>query len=226
MLFVICGEDTAASRNHYLSVLEEYKKKNYEVTSLQVSQIEEVNRWLGESVGLFSEKRIFSSQGINKKIRRDSKVLLEELKKISESKEIELIDWEEVSQRDLKFAKLAKVKEWKPSESIFSFLDSVYPGNKSDALEKLKILSETEDMVFIFTMVCRHIRTLLLISTDNPPKTLQSWQLYKLKKQSSAWDSDRLIQLYEGLGKIDISQKTSGPFSLHNSLDILLVHFL
>lgn len=227
MLTIICGEDVISSRNYLQTLKQQYLLKNFEVKNISVQEIESISLWLGESQSLFFTKRIFFSEYLNRHIRRDNKKLLAELKKIEKLKDVELIDWESVSLWELKLAKVGNVKEFKPRESIFKLLDSLYPTNKSTFLSLLLSTTIDIDEHFIFTMVVRYVRNLIVIKMGSIPLKMQSWQAQKLKLQASFWKSQNLFNFYEALFKIEIGTKTSTtPYSIKNSLAILACHFL
>ena len=143
-------------------------------------------------------------------------------------KAIEAVTWEEeISSRELKFPKGPLVKEFKPSQNIFKLQDSLYPGNLKNFLLIINELSASVDENFIFIMLLRHLRNLLLIKSGTVSSRLQPWQVAKLKSQAAHWQIDKLANFYDSFHKIDVSQKTSAnPYSLKKSLDILSVYYL
>ena len=227
MLTIICGEDIIASRNYFVSLRKDYSSKGFEIKSLKFEEIGEISRWLAESASLFFQKKVFFTEHLNKKIKKDSKQLTSELEKIAKMKDVELIDWEEVSQWELKLKKIGKVKEFKPSQSIFKLLDSLFPGNRKEFVSMLYRLGENLDENFIFIMLARLVRNLIIVKEGAVPQKIQSWQIYRLKSQASRWKIENLVNFYEALFKIEVGQKTSSnPFSVKESLAILACHFL
>lgn len=227
MITIICGEDTASSRAYYRVKQEEYAKKGIEVRTIDAGDIATINTWLGESPGLFFEKHIFFSEGLNKKIRRDSKTLISEIKKLSDSGQVEIIIWEPVSARTLKIGKFGTVKEFKPKESVFKLLDLIKPGGASSFLPQLNLLCVSYDPSFVFAMISRHVRLLIVVKTGVRSSSLPSWQYAKLAQQAAVWKTENIIAFYEGLHRIDVGQKTGGAaFSVKDALDILAIHFL
>ena len=227
MLTIICGEDTIASRNYFVSLKKDFLAKGFEIRGIKFEEIKEISRWLADSPTLFSQKKVFFSENLNKKIKKDSKNILAELQKIDKMDNVELIDWESVSLRELKFTRLGKTKEFKPDQSIFKLLDSLYPGNKSNFITLLERLTQDLDENFVFIMLTRYVRNLILVKDGANPAKMQSWQIYKLKSQAKHWKIENLVNFYEALFKIEIGLKTSSnPFSVKESLDILACHFL
>ena len=227
MITVICGEDLVSSRNYYSDLKNKYREKNYDVKEIVPSQIEEVQKGLGESLSLFSEKIVFFTQGLNKIISRKTSIkhLIEVLVK---NKNIKIIDWEEgIGARFLKFPKTVTIKVFKPYQTIFILLDSCYPTNKKNFINQINSLPDKVEDGFIFYMLTKHIRTLLIVKSGEKPSGMFDWQLYKLKNQVSYWSLEKLILFYENLHKIDLINKTSkNPFSIRSSLDLLAYYLL
>ena len=227
MLTIICGEDTIASRNYFVSLKKDFLTKGFDIRDIKFEEIKEIPRWLAESPTLFFQKKVFFSENLNKKIKKDNKSMLAELQMVNQMSNADLIDWEGVSVRELKFSKLGKIKEFKPDQSIFKLLDALYPGNRSDFIKLLGRLTQDLDENFVFIMLTRYVRNLILVKEGVNPAKLQSWQVYKLKSQTKQWKIENLVNFYEALFKIEIGLKTgSNPFSIKKSLDILACHFL
>ena len=227
MLTIICGEDTSASRSYFASLKKEYSKKGYEIRDIAYQNIESINLWSSESPSLFGDKKVFFSEKLNKYFRKDNPAFTSQLQKIAKTKEIEMVDWEDVSLWELKLKKIGSVKEFKPNQTIFKLQDALYPGNRQGFISLLESLSENMDENFIFIMLVRYVRNLIIIKEGGMPAKMQSWQTYKLKSQVSHWKTENLVNFYEALFKIEIGLKTgSNPFSIKESLEILACHFL
>lgn len=227
MLTIICGEDTITSRNYFTSLKKNFSSKGFEIRDVKYEEVGNITRWLADSPTLFFKKRVFFSENLNKKIKRDSKTILKELQDIEKMKDVELIDWEGVSQWELKLKKLGRVKEFKPDKTIFKLLDTLYPGNRTVFISLLDSLGQKLDENFIFIILVRYVRNLIIIKEGAVPPRMQPWQTYKLKSQADRWKSENLVNFYEALFKIDVGLKTSSnPFSIKESLAILACHFL
>lgn len=227
MFTVICGEDVISSRNYLRELQSAYREKSIEIQNIGLDEVPEITRWLGDSPTLFSEKKILCTQFLDKKIKKDNKKMLDELVKITGLKDVELIDWEDASSRDLKIAKIGRVKEFKPSKTIFKLLDMVYPGNKAAFLTSLNVLSNDVDENFIFLMLVRNVRNLILAKQEIVPPRMQSWQFGKLRHLAKFWKLETLLHFYEALMRIDIASKTGkSPYSMKESLDILACYYL
>jgi len=229
MLTIICGEDSTTSFNYYSSLKKNYLDKSYEILDVSSSDLENITSWLGQSQSLFSQKKIFFTQNINKRLSRKLNLKINKVvEKLIKDKSVEVVDWEEeIPSRELKFPKATVVKEFKPAQNIFKLQDSLYQGNLKNFIYALNQLAETVDENIIFYMLVKHIRNLLTVKSGQSISRLQPWQLAKLSKQAKNWEEKKLLGFYQGLHRIDISTKTSSnPFSLKKSLDILACYFL
>jgi hypothetical protein len=223
MLTIICGEDSVASRDYFINLKKAYSAQGYEVYHLPANELQEINRWLAHSPSLFAQKRVFFTENLNK-----NRKINQSIYQLTDTKETEIIDWEDgVTLRELKITKGAVTKEFKLPTSIFKLLDTCYPDNLKTFLNILHELPSKMEDGFIFIMLVKHIRNLLLIKSGEPVGALQSWQIAKLKAQARHWRLDQLFTFYDGLYRIEVATKTStNPFDIRGSLDILACYFL
>jgi len=229
MLTIVCGEDSISSYNYIVDLKRSYREKDYEIYHINSSDFEEVSKWMGESSSLFSQKKVYFTQGLNKKINKKTGIkFISMLEKLILSKEVEIIDYEENTQaRFLKVSKGVVIKEFKPSQNIFKLQDSLIPDNFKQFHEMIQKLKENTDQFFLFTMISRHVRNLLLVKMGKTPSGMFSWQAAKLKSQASKWTELNLLSFYDGFHRIDKAVKTNGnPYSVADSLDILVSYYI
>lgn len=228
MLTIVCGEDTIASREYFMKLKQDYLTKKVDVSNVLAKEILNQITQSSRAQGLFTDTTVFFTEHLNSfLVKTKDKRVTEEFEKIAKSKDIEIVVWEEATSRDLKISKLTRVKEFKPQKNIFQLLDACHPGNKSTFIDVLEKISEYQDEFFIFTMLTRHTRTLILARKNKFSSRVQSWQKGKLTSQAKKWEIDHLVGFYEGLSRIDQSIKISStPFGAKESLDILACYFL
>lgn len=227
MIIVVCGEDIIASRDYYNKLRLDSQAKGYGISFISSSDVSEIPKWLSLAPSLFSQKSVYFTEHLNKKIGRGTDALKKDIESIARDKSTILHVWEEVSARELKFGKTATIKEFKPSTSIFKLLDNFLPKNKNSFLSSLKTLAMDQDIPFIYLMLVRHVRKLILARESIFEGTVQSWQKDRLRSQALLWPEEKLLALYDTLFRIDISMKSGAtPFTLRQSLDIMAVHFL
>lgn len=229
MLTIICGEDSVASRNYFTDQQKILREKDFEIVNVDYHQVLELDETGSSEISLFASKRAYFTQSLNKKVfKKMSDRNEKKIKAIIASKEIQVFDWEEeTSSRDLKSIKGIIIKEFKPDKNIFKLLDSCYPGNLKTFIDTLNTLSESTEDIFIFIMLARHMRNILIIKMGEKIPKLMSWQIGKLANQAKYWELKNLINFYQGLHRIDVNSKTNGtPFSVKKSLDILACYYL
>lgn len=229
MLTIICGEDSISSRNYFLEQQKIFTEKGFEIVNLDAKLVLELDDSQASSASLFSQKRVYFTNSLNKKVLKKLNFKSEKkIKDIINSKVIQLFDWEEeTSSRDLKSIKGIVVKELKPSQTIFKLLDSCYPGNLKQFITILQTISQSSEDIFIFIMLARHMRNILITKQGERLPKLMSWQIAKLSNQAKYWKQENLINFYQGLHRIDVNAKTSNsPYSIKKSLDILACYYL
>ncbi len=229
MLFIVCGEDNVASRDYFLELQQEYIEKGNDVRKVAAAELETVLADSSAGPNLFGQQQVFLTENVDKAVsRKKGNKAFELLEKIGRIKDVALLDWEDgVGQRELKIATLGKVKEFKPSTNIFKLLDACYPSNLQSFINLLQSVSTPQNEMFIYIMLRRHFRNLLLVSAKADMPGLQAWQAGKLKRQASLWQTDKLVSFYDRLISLDISLKTGkNAYSLRHSLELLSCYYL
>ena len=229
MLTIICGEDSITSRNYFVDQQKLLKEKDFEIVNVDYHQVLELDETGSSESSLFTTKRAYFTNSLNKKVfKKISERNEKKIKGLIASKEIQIFDWEEeTSSRDLKSIKGIIIKEFKPSQNIFKLLDSCYPGNLKQFITILKTISESTEDIFIFIMLARHMRNILITKLGERLPKLMSWQIAKLSNQAKYWKQENLINFYQGLHRIDVNSKTNRtPYSIKESLDILACYYL
>lgn len=206
MIFVICGEDVVAARNH---LTESLKKLDGEPQTLTIEDVIGLSGQESQPLTLFT-KPVYLLENASKKItRKGSGDLYKALQSISRNPEITLYIWENgLSKREIKTGDLGLVKEFKPSSSVFTLLDLCFPSNLGRFMHEFAALTTPQTELFLHIMLTRHIRTLLLIKIGEVPPRMQSWQLGKLKAQAARWDEQKLLDFYEKMLSIEVQLKT------------------
>lgn len=228
MLTIVCGEDQISSRNYYQKLRSGHISRGHEVVDISKQNFDQLSRVILEKPSLFANQQAFFSEHLVKHIKKHkSKSLLEEIDRLISDKTITWIDWESYSGREITNPKKANIQDFKLPLSIFNFLESIYPSNLENVSLQLKKLSETLDEGFIFTMTCRHIRQMIICTTQNGINVIPPWQYRKLKEQAVLWDTQKLVSFYSGLARLDSSIKTSSnAFGILKSLEVLLLYFI
>lgn len=233
MIYIFCGEDTLTSRAQYLKEIEKYKASSAEIVSVAASSIVEVYKGISQNLNLFSGQTVFCVEnlekfGFKKSTKAKADKTYEALLSLAQNKDVILLDFEDGKQaRQLKLKDLAKVVESKPSMSIFKLVEECFPENRNSFIQSLRVVCQTQDEQFIFIMLYRHVRQLIMAQDREGLAKLPPWQKFKIIAQSKKWQIQRLMDFYNGLIKIEVTSKTSSnPYGIANSLEILACHYL
>lgn len=231
MLTIIAGEDTATSRQKLQELKEQYRQKGYSIDVVSTADIPDLLKNADGVTNLFGQESIYIAENVSSKYKGRAKTPYKEaVQLIAKSNSIHLIDWEEgKSAYDLTTIKKIATTfyEAKPPKNIFELLDACFPGNLDSFLKTLAIVNTSQDIGFIYALLCRHVRKLYLASEGIIDSKTPPWQRGKLSFQAKKWDPKKLQKYYEGLARIDISMKTNTtPYDLRESIELLVCYYL
>ncbi len=230
MLIIYCGEDSARSRLEYQNLLADYKKKGYVSESIKASEMKNVLLQGSEVHTLFDQQLIYTTDNLNKQLgRKGQDKTIDLLAEIAKDEKQIIIDWEDgSSQRELKIATLAtKIKEFKADKNIFQLLDAFLPTKRKAFLDLFASLTSPQNEMFIYIMLIRHVRKLILAQEGVFPARVLPWQRGKLEQQAKAWKQEDLVNFYQKLLHLEILLKTGkNPYTLSESIDILSCYYL
>lgn len=229
MIHLFHGENTEASRQELSQLREKYMNKEVVVLdgrTLSVTDLVQAT----ESASLFQTERLviienLFSQQLSKK-NTDSKPFLNILSLLP--KNIEAVFWEakELPKTTISlFPKTTDIALFKPHRVIFSFVESLIPGNTREMLSHFEASLKNDAPELIFVMLVRQIRYLLLIKDMGLKVTgLSPWQKSKFMRQAEKFTVSDLLSLYQKLLDIDVTIKTGiSPFSLSRELRLFLL---
>ena len=99
------------------------------------------------------------------------------------------------------------VKQFKTPIIVFKLVEQIYPQNINQALVLLRTALQKESAEFLFAMIIRQLRLMLLVKADQKIPGAP-WMIGKLKKQASHFDTFKLQNLYQQLYTLDKRIKT------------------
>jgi DNA polymerase III delta subunit len=227
------GEQLVASRHQLTELIKQARQQGLDVVrvegkSLELGKLEEV---LG-STSLFGQKKLLVIEELHslpKSKRKDQ--LIEMIATAAAdpvlSESLSLILWEKraLTATMLKAFPKALIQEFKLSNQLFKWLESLSP-QKTSKPAQLKLFHQvllTEDAFLCLTMLIRQIRLLIQIKDGGKPAGAP-FMIAKLSKQAQLFTLEQLLKIHRSLLEIDLKQKTSGSLlSLEQELDLLLL---
>jgi len=231
MKILIHGNHITKSRQERLDLLDEAKKGEKEVRIFDGKNVSlgEVKDLLA-SQSLFLGSQIIFIDDLIGKIKLRGKAKNETLEFLNETSGVDVILWEgkEITKGVVKRINSFEDRGFKIPNLMFKFVDGlgVNIGESGDLLKELLI---TEDPIFIFSMIVRQIRLLLLVAgngDDGPSdyKRLASWQIGKLRSQAFSFNDEGLRYIFERCLIIDGETKTGqSSYNIKISIERLLV---
>ncbi len=227
MFLLVLGEDVTASRNYIHSLKKGYKEKQHRVLDVSPSDLEtELKNEM--DISLFGEPTIYFTTGLLGHWSKRKVKHADGMKTLLDHQTLKVINWEDgKSMYDFKLKSAPHIKEFKLSTSVFDLQDMLVPGKKVAFIDKLNKLKDTQDPFMLYTLIHRHARLMLLLSTGQNPGRVNPYVKSKAESQARKWESSKLSQFYLGLTKIDQAVKTSNtPYSIPQSLEILACYYL
>ncbi len=231
MLTIVCGEDIATARNNFLSLKEKYKEKGYLLQDIELAAVPDVYKNAQGFVDLFGRESVYVTNNLSSSYKGRIKTEIKEIiAKISTDQKFHILDWE-VGKSAYDLSAIKKITssffEFKLSKTIFQLLDAAYPGNLKEFLTTLNIVSASQDIIFIYTLLWRHVRKMILAQKNVFDNKTQPWQRGRITSQARVWKEHQLLNFYSGLIRIDYGMKTgSSTFDIKESIEILGCYYL
>lgn len=214
---LIHGEDSAKAYEKFRTLVDGAKAKGFEIIN-----IDDIHKIVSQS--LFEEKLVFTLDKPNKIKQNDWKWLEKEAPKYNSNL---LICYEGNAPAILikNLPKNAKKERFDLPKIIFTFLDSLYPGNSKQSLTLLNDLTQNEPIELVFHLLSRHLRDLYWIKISPKTIPIPIWRANKLKNQATKFSLEKLKNIINNLSEIDIKTKTSNE-DLKTSLDFVIIKYL
>ncbi len=118
-----------------------------------------------------------------------------------------------------------KMEKYELPKLLFTFLESLYPGNGERAVKLLHAVIEAEPIELVFFFIARHFRDLYWVGSEPETTGFPSWKLNRLKSQAGKFTLDQMRDFIGMLAEIDIKVKRSEG-NLVTHLDLFLIKSL
>lgn len=219
---ILHGDDQVKSRQRLNELILEAKANGWDVTRLDGGTISRGELLTAaRSQGLLAQNQLIVIEDI---FSSNSKAV-DALPEFRNCDEISAVVWErkKIDGRKLmKFKKVFKIELFKIPQTVFTFLDSLAPGNASACLKLLKKVSAKE-VEFLLYMLASRVRQLIWVKEEPKTVSLPGWQKARLAAQAKKWDATKLRQFHSELLDLDRQNKRSRlPENLSASLDLLV----
>ncbi|MBI2430894.1 MAG: hypothetical protein HYV39_02685 [Candidatus Levybacteria bacterium] len=225
MITIIHGDDIVSSRKYFLEQKEKAGHPIYfEGEKLTLTDLMQIS----EGGMLFSdEKKVFIEDFFSKrKLTKETSSIINYIKR-QEDVDIFFWDGKILAKKQTETFSKAVVKTYLFPKTLFTFLDSLSPGNGKKLISMHNQVLKTIEVELVFFMIIRQFRLLLGITFASPIDEvgrLAPWQSGKLQKQANLFSQDQLKALYKKLYEIDLGIKTGKSFlPLRTAVDFFLL---
>jgi len=226
MITIFHGDNLVQSRQKLVELLEQAKQKNIKIKRLRAKKLQppELEAEL-VSNDLFGNERLVVIEELHSLPTSKRKKTLIELAAKSST---DLCLWEkrELTKTMLKKFPKAKVQLFKVANSLFNWLDSLSPQEKTKK-QQLKLLKQTlveEDEYTCFAMLCRQVRLLIQAKEGSQIKG-PPFVINKIKRQAQQFSFHQLLDLHHQLHQLDQQLKTSSNIlDLNKQLDLMILY--
>lgn len=210
MKLILHGENTVKSRQALVKAIEQHKQQGGVVKRLEAKKLEppELESQLA-ATNLFQDERLVVIEGLHS-LRRSKRK--KSLIKLAQEAEISLILWEkrDLTKTMLKKFPQAKVQQFKITNQLFKWLDSLNPNPKTKA-NQIKLMAQaidSNDEFMCLAMLARQVR-LLIQAKEGGKISAPPFVISKLKRQTQQFKLGQLLKLHQQLLELDLKLKTS-----------------
>lgn len=218
-IILVHGEDYIESRNRLVRFIEVAKKRNLDVLKI-IDKSKNIKEVLSAD-SLFEKQKIVIIEDINLFNKSDFKWIKEKHKSLDTT--LVIYHKSTIGKTFInKLPEVAKNEEFMLPKLIWSFLESIYPGNLKNSLILLNKITENDPVEFIFALMSKHFRDMYWVQNDPDSLKYPSWRKGKLKVQAKKFSDGKIKDLISVFSEIDVKSKTSKE-SLKDLLDFSLI---
>ncbi len=222
MKILLHGENLLASREELGKIKVNYQGEIISLSSQEIN-LEKIIQAV-ESLPILAEKRLIVLENFfSQSPKKENEAVFDYL--IKTDNQLDIVLWEE---KELKSAILKKlpafwqVKLYKLPAVMFSFLESITPYQKDKAIKLIEQVRKKASDEFIYLMIVRQIR-LLLLAKEKALPALPFWLSKRINFQASQFEKNQLLKLYQKLLVIDIKEKNNlTSLNLGEAIDLWL----
>jgi len=212
-VIILHGDNQVASRQHLTTLKQAATKLGKQITELAGEVSLELLMPAAESNSLFGSSNLVVIENLfSGRPSNDRKAVISYL--LAKSGDVVVWEGKDVSGK-IKDVDPQSTRRFDLPKYVFKFLDNL-------SITSLQLALSTAAPEQILALLASQIHKIILFKEG--VASLPSWQLAKLKIQSSRFKIQDLIKLNRELLEIDYAQKTSAaPYDLATALEIFVV---
>lgn len=209
-MYILHGENNLASSQRLVEICDQQKSLGNKIINLDASNLKlETLRQELEPTDLFGNRNFICLSGLLSGSKKKSQEKIIQFLKVENLQNTLLYETKAIHPSTLKQFKGAIVENFKIEVDIFKFLDKINPNQKESLVASFQeLLAKNTEPEFIFAMVLRQIRQLIIAKTNPVQLKAPPFAINKLKQQTSFFSLDQLLDIHEELYYIDLSIKT------------------
>ena len=205
-IILLHGDHEVKARDRLFKFIEVAKKRGWEV--IKTSETEQDVTEVLTSQGLFTEEKLVVCDNIKEFTKKRTEWIEKKRKEIDSN--LVIYHKAKLGKRAInKLPKPDKIEEFELPKEIWTFVDSLFPGNARNSLRLFQSVIEKEPPEFVFAVVAKQFRDMYWSKKDFAGMPYPGWRKGKIKSKANKFDEDRLLSMYEKLADIDIKTKTS-----------------
>jgi DNA polymerase III delta subunit len=216
---VLHGDYAIKSYERLMIMLDSAKAKGYQIA--KISDNSKSTQEIIREQNLFDEKRLLLVEDFDLLNKTDINFINSK----ADDYDLNLIIYKNAKIAKTKLNKIICIEKeelFEMPKLIWSFLESIYPGNLTNCIKMLQEITKNDALEFVFAMIARQFRDLYWSTLDDVEGDFPSWRLSKLRSQARKFKDGQLKEIISYLAKIDVDTKT-GKADLKNELDLLLI---
>jgi DNA polymerase III delta subunit len=230
-MIIIHGDSVIQSRKKLVELIDSAKLKNLPIKRLESKNLELKTLELElNSTSLFGSQQLVILEGLHSlpTSKRKKDLISYLINRSLQLGELVLYETRQLTANMLKKFPGAQIFEFKTSNKLFKFLDTLgqdqLAGGKETQIQLLQTVLEADGDFMVFAMLIRQIR-LLIQAKDGGVIKGPPFMIGKLKSQASRFTLKQLLIIHEQLFEIDLKQKTSqGLLPLGSELELLVIN--
>ena len=219
---VIEGENEVASRKRFIFIKAEIRKRKWDIVKPVRVKDSYVYEQMANS-SLFSEQTLYVIDGTSVFLEKDYQWISQ-----NSGLNFNLLIWHSgiLSQKIKKMLpKETRYETFQLEKKVFMFLDSLIPGNGERSLKILQEILKTENVEFIFALMAKHFRDLLIAKENVNLLGYPGWRARKVLDQAKKFEGECLARIVKSMADADTASKT-GRAELELLLDLIVIRDL